>query len=104
MSSKSSLAYLNLHDCSVGRVHWKSTDYNTRDVHRALVMVKILTGVYILQCNRAKFKLHAVSPICCHCKAAVEDRVHFVLECIWLDPGSMAGVLKVRRLCRIGVS
>ena len=27
-SSKSSLAYLNLHDCSVGRVHWcwKSTD------------------------------------------------------------------------------
>ena len=41
----------NLHDCSVGWVHWcwKSTDHNTRDVHRAHVKVKILTGAYILQ-------------------------------------------------------
>ena len=56
-SSKSFQAYLDLHDSSVGRVHWcwKSTDHNTCDVHRALVKVKILTGVYILQCNRAKF-------------------------------------------------
>ena len=49
-SNKSSLSYLNLHDCSVGEVHqcWKSVDHNTRDVRRALIMVKILTGVYVL--------------------------------------------------------
>ena len=56
-SSKSSLSYLNLHDCSVGEVHqcWKSVDHNTRDVRRTLIKVKILTGVYVLQYNRAKF-------------------------------------------------
>ena len=55
VSSKSSLAYRNLHDYSVGRVHWswKSTDHNTCDVHRDLIKVKVLTGVYILQCNSA---------------------------------------------------
>ena len=44
-SSKSSLIYINLHDCSVGRVHWcwRSTDH----INHAFVKVKILTGVYI---------------------------------------------------------
>ena len=48
-SSKSYLAYLNLHDRSISRVHWcwKSTDHNIRGVHRALVTVKLLTGVYM---------------------------------------------------------
>ena len=87
-SSKSYLAYLNLHDSSVGRVHWclKSTDHNIRGVHRALVKVNLLTDVYILQCNTAKFNQHTVSPICCLCIAAVEDKVHFSLECSRLDP------------------
>ena len=48
--------------------------------------MKILTGVYVLQYNRAKFNQHAVSPICSLCRAAVEDRVHFVLGCLGLDP------------------
>ena len=87
-SSKSSLSYLNLHDCSVGEVHqcWVSVDHNTRDVRRALTKVKILTGVYVLQYNRAKFNQHAISSTCCLCRAAVEDRVHFVLGCSGLDP------------------
>ena len=87
-SSKSSLSYLNLHDCSVGEVHqcWKSVDHNTRDVRRALIKVKILTGVYVLPYNRAKFNQHAVSSTRCLCRAAVEDRVHFVLGCSGLDP------------------
>ena len=39
-----------LTDCSVGRVHWclRSADHNSGDVHHALVKMKILTGVYIL--------------------------------------------------------
>ena len=43
----------------------------TRDVRRALIKVKILTGVYVLQCNRGKFHQHAVSPTCCLCRVAV---------------------------------
>ena len=41
-SSKSSLSYLNLHDCAVGRVHWcwKSTDHNTRDSIMLMLMSK----------------------------------------------------------------
>ena len=83
-SSKSSLSYLN---CSVGEVHqcWKSVDHNTRDVRRALIKVKILTGVYVLQYNTAKFNQHAVMSYCL-CRATVEDRVHFVLGCSGLDP------------------
>ena len=79
---------LILHDCSVGEVHqcWKSVDHNTRDVRRALIKVKMLTGVYVLRYNRAEFNQHAVSPTCCLCRAAVEDRVHFVLGCSGLDP------------------
>ena len=87
-SSKSSLSYLNLHDCFVGEVHqcWKSVDHNTRDVRPALIKVKILTAVYVLQYNRGKFNCHAVSSTCCLCRAALEDRVHFVLGCLGLDP------------------
>ena len=87
-SSKSSLSYLNLHDCSVGEVHqcWKSVDHNTRDVRRALIKVRILTGVHVLQYNRAKFNQHTVSSTCSLRRAAVEDRVHFVLGCSGLDP------------------
>ena len=69
-----------MHQC------WKSVDHNTRDVRRALIKVKILTGVYVLQYNRAKFNQHAVSSTCCLCIATVEDRVHFVLGCSGLDP------------------
>ena len=89
---KKGAANLPLHTCILidmtallGRVHWCwiSTDHNVRAVHRAM---NILTGVYtcILQCNRATFNQHAACSICC--KAAVEDRVHFVLECSRLDP------------------
>ena len=48
-NSKSTLAYLNLHDCFVGKVHscWKSVSHNTRDVRRAIIKVKILTGTCI---------------------------------------------------------
>ena len=69
-----------MHQC------WKSVDHNARDVRRALIKAKILTGVYDLQYIRAKFNQHAVSPTYCLCRAAVEDMVHFVLGCSGLDP------------------
>ena len=48
--------------------------------------VKIVTGVYVLQYNRATFNQHALSPICCLYGMSEEDRVHFVLGCSGLDP------------------
>ena len=106
-NSKSTLAYLNLHDCFVGKVHscWKSVSHNTRDVRRAIIKVKILTGTYILQYNKAKFNQYDVSPICCLCEAAEEDRIHFLLGCSRLNSVRRKYLEKIRSiLCGIDVS
>ena len=106
-NSKSTLAYLNLHDCFVGKVHscWKSVSHNTRDVRRAIIKVKILTGTYILQYNKAKFNQYDVSPICCLCEAAEEDRIHFLLGCSRLNSVRQKYLEKIRSiLCGIDVS
>ena len=106
-SGKSTLAYLNLHDCFVGKVHscWKSVSHNTRDVRRAIIKVKILTGTYILQYNKAKFNQHDVSPICCLCEAAEEDRIHFLLGCSRLNSVRQKYLEKIRSiLCGIDIS
>ena len=80
---KSSLRYLNVNACDVGRVHnsWSSTSNSVRDVRRAHIKVRMLTGSYVLQTNRSKFNKSEVSPICPLCKLAPEDLRHFLLEC-----------------------
>ena len=47
--------------------------------------VKILTGTYILQANRASFNQYAVDPTCKVCQGEPEDRVHFIARCKSLD-------------------
>ena len=69
--------------CKVGSVHnvWKLTSHSTRDVCRAQIKVKLLTGSYILQSNRSKFSKSAISDTCLLCKVAPEDLKHFLLDC-----------------------
>ena len=98
-NSKFTLAYLNLHDCFVGKVHscWKSVSHNTRDVRRAIikhVKVKILTGTYILQYNKAKFNQYDVSL----CEASEEDRIHFLLGCSRLNSVRQKYLEKIRSI------
>ena len=47
--SKSTLKYLNIDHCKVGSVHnvWKLTSHSTREVRRAQIKVKLLTGSYM---------------------------------------------------------
>ncbi|MCW4345464.1 MAG: reverse transcriptase domain-containing protein, partial [Candidatus Thiodiazotropha endolucinida] len=82
-NEKSSLKYLNFAACGVGQVHnsWASTSNSVRDVRRAQIKVRMLTGSYVLQSNRAKFNKAEVSPACPLCKRAPEDMCHFLLEC-----------------------
>ena len=54
---------------------------NTYDVRRAKVKVRLLTGTYILQSNRAKFNQYNVSPICQLCNKNPETRQHFITVC-----------------------
>ena len=88
--SKSTLKYLNIDHCKVGSVHnvWKLTSHSIRDVRRAQIKVKLLTGSYILQSSRSKFSKSAISDTCLLCKVAPEDLKHFcstVPGCSLLD-------------------
>lgn len=82
-TDRSTLRYLNVNSCAVGKVHisWSSTSNSVRDVRRAHIKVRMLTGSYVLQANRSKFNKSEVSPICPLCKLAPEDLRHFILEC-----------------------
>ena len=84
---KKSLKYLDPKSVVVGIPHicWSSVRYNIRDNRRAEMKVKILTGTYILQANRASFNKYAVDPTCKVCQEVPEDRVHFIARCESLD-------------------
>ena len=82
-ATKTTLKYLNANACKVGEPHpcWKSVTSSTRDVKRAVIKVRLLTGTYYLQRGRARFKHGSVTDLCLLCSAATEDRVHFIAEC-----------------------
>ena len=64
---------------------WRHIDPNTRDVRRAIVKARLLTGTYLLQSNRARFNGSSVSDICLLCSTEPEDTLHFVLCCPQLE-------------------
>ena len=103
---KLTFKYLNTDTCGVGRVHnsWSSTSNSVRDVRRAHIKVKMLTGSYVWQSNRSKFNKYEVSPIFPLCKLAPENLRHFLLECPSLQHvrGGYLGELDVGRACRCG--
>jgi hypothetical protein len=80
-----SLKYLNLDACKIGKPHplWHTTNLTTRDVMRAVVKAKLLTGTYTLQCHRAMYssKTNKVSAVCQLCHIDVENREHFLTAC-----------------------
>lgn len=88
MATKSSLRYITPSNCKLGTCHkiWTLTTHDPRDIKRAMIKAKILTGTYILQSNRAKFNQHDISPVCPLCNSGSEDRAHFLVSCKALDP------------------
>ena len=80
---KTSLKYLYTAACSFDKCHavWKNLECNKAEVAKAAVKVKLLTGVYILQQNRAQFNQYQVDPTCPLCKDGAEDRHHLLLHC-----------------------
>ena len=52
-----------------------------KDVPHIQTKVKILTGSYVLQVNRASFNQNQVSPTCLLCKEEEETTEHFMLYC-----------------------
>ena len=54
---------------------------SSRDVNRIPTKLKLLTGTYILQNNRAKYKNYTIDPTCLLCDSEAETPAHFILNC-----------------------
>ena len=68
---------------SVGKVHnsMNMLPNDVRVVRNDNTNIRMLTGTYILQENRARFNHHAVGDTCNLCLANNESREHFLVEC-----------------------
>ena len=77
-----SLKYLDS-NYNIGRIHplLKSQSANIQDIRRIPTRLKIVTGTYILQTNRAVYSTHLISATCNLCRNADETLQHFVLCC-----------------------
>ena len=77
-----SVQYLAVDNYASGRSHHllKSCK-NARETTRVHTKLKLATGTYILQTNRASFNQNMVDPTCLLCKSAEETTQHFLLEC-----------------------
>ena len=58
---------------------------NLGEVPRIAVHLKIVTGTYILQSNKASFNQNGVDPTRLLCKTCAETLSHFLLHCAILE-------------------
>ena len=73
-----SLQYLNYEDYIPGKKHWLIQHTREgRDVTRLKTKLKLVTGSYVLQVNRAAFNQNQVSRICMICNTGDETTKHF---------------------------
>ena len=81
-----SLQYLNTDDYIPGRKHWLiQHTREVRDVTRLKTKLKLVTGSYTLQVNRACFNQNQVDPTCMICHNGDETTEHFILACAALE-------------------
>ena len=82
----SSFKYLHTEDYSYGQRHPViQTIGNAREIPRISTKLKLVTGTYILQSNRAAFNQNAIDPTCLLCKNGEETIKHFLLSCTALS-------------------
>ena len=80
---KKSLIYLNIDSLRVGKVHqsWSSLPNDPVAVKRSIPKLRLLTGSYILQENRARFNKYNIDATCALCRDGHESGVHFLVVC-----------------------
>ena len=81
---KSTLERCHLDSFHIGSTHpvWDTVNSNRVDVMRAIVKVRILTGTYLLQMHRKKFRMDGVTDACCPlCYLEDEDIGHMLIRC-----------------------
>ena len=78
----SSLHYLQVADYQYGKRHpVLQTIGNAREIPRIAIKLKLVTGMYILQTNRAAFNQNQIKSTCLLCNTEDETMEHFLLSC-----------------------
>jgi hypothetical protein len=100
MRDKKTTQYINTQVCRVGTPHpiWGTTANTVRDVRRAAIKVKLLTGTYLVQANRARFNQHENSK-CPLCEGDTENYKHFLLECPELEQTRTPFLEEMKQIC-----
>ena len=95
---KKSLQYLNVEALEVGKIHpsWGSLPNDTTAVKRSIPKLRLLTGSYILQENRARFNQYSIDATCTLCGVGCESRMHFIVECSRLQPVRHKHILNLK--------
>ena len=70
------------------------------DVPRIHTQLKLVTGVYVLQVNRARFNQNLIDTRCQLCFHADETVAHFLLDCPVLDPVRRPALEAITRIGR----
>ena len=65
--------------------HFYIKTVSTRDANRIPIKLKVVSGQYILQANRARFNQNQVDTICQLCGEEEENMEHFLLKCTILQ-------------------
>ena len=78
-----SLDYLNASNYSNGKAHaaLASVQPSARDIARLHVKLRLMTGTYYLQSNKAAFNQSRIDPTCLVCQMESEILEHFLLDC-----------------------
>ena len=78
--AKVSLQWLNMQSMRVGQVHqvWKFIPNDVRTIKRAYPKLRLLTGKYILQENRARFGGCSLRECCLLCGEGNVTGTHFI--------------------------
>ncbi|KAK3098341.1 hypothetical protein FSP39_018607 [Pinctada imbricata] len=101
---KSSLVYLSMENIKPGKPHpvWENAKRNPQESMKAAVKVKVMTGTYRLQTDRAKHSGGRISDKCKLCKQQKEDVKHFILDCENLQNQRSYYLQKIRTILQEG--
>jgi hypothetical protein len=81
------LGYLNIYEYKPGKQHpfICIPISSVRDANRIPVKLKLVSGTYVFQANRANSNQNKVDATCLLCNAEDENMEHFLLHCSVLD-------------------
>ena len=95
-----SLQFLSTDSYICGRRHLLLQNVrNIQEVPRIRLKLKVVTGTYILQVNRASFNQNRIDPTCLMCGNGDETMEHFILDCVALSHIRVPILNEIRDIC-----